>query len=95
VADATALTQDLADLDTVISGLTTAAADIGTRAARMETAADVNSAQQLSLQAKLQDTEDIDLPKTIMEQQMQQVSYQAALSATAQALQPTLVDFLR
>jgi flagellar hook-associated protein 3 FlgL len=95
VGNATALTQDLADLDTVISGLTTAAADIGTRAARMETAADVNSSQQLTLQAKLQDTEDIDLPKTIMEQQMQQVSYQAALAATAQALQPTLVDFLR
>jgi flagellar hook-associated protein 3 FlgL len=30
-----------------------------------------------------------------MELQMQQVGYQAALSATAQALQPTLVQFLK
>jgi flagellin-like hook-associated protein FlgL len=30
-----------------------------------------------------------------MNLQMQQVSYQAALSVTSQALQPTLVDFLK
>jgi flagellar hook-associated protein 3 FlgL len=91
----TDLTTDLADLDNVLDGLKTAVADIGTRQARMETAGDVNSAQQLTLQAQLQDTENIDLPKTIMNLQMQQVGYQAALAATAQALQPTLVDFLK
>jgi flagellar hook-associated protein 3 FlgL len=35
------------------------------------------------------------MPKTIMELSQQQVSYQAALQATANVLQPTLVDFLR
>jgi flagellar hook-associated protein 3 FlgL len=95
VGDAAALTTDLSDLDAVIAKLTTAAADIGTRAARMDTAASVNSSQALTLQAKLSDTEDVDLPKTIMELQMQQTGYQAALSVTAKSLQPTLVDFLR
>jgi flagellar hook-associated protein 3 FlgL len=95
VGDGTALTADLSDLDTVINGMTTAAADIGTRSARMDDAATVNSSQQLTLQAKLSDTEDVDLPKTIMELQMQQTGYQAALSVTAKSLQPTLVDFLR
>src|SRR3954447_13759287 len=95
VGDATALTSDLADLDKVIDGMKTALADIGTRQARMETAANVNSSQQLSLQAKLSDTENVDMPKTIMNMQMQQVGYQAALSVTAQSLQKTLVDFLR
>jgi flagellar hook-associated protein 3 FlgL len=95
VANPTALSTDLTNLDTAISGLTTALADIGTRQARMDTAKTVNSGQQLSLQAKLQDTENIDMPKTIMNLQMQQVGYQAALSATAQSLQRTLVDFLR
>jgi len=95
VGDATALTADLSDLDNVINGMTTAAADIGTRSARMDDAATVNSSQQLTLQAKLSDTEDVDLPKTIMELQMQQTGYQAALSVTAKSLQPTLVDFLR
>jgi flagellar hook-associated protein 3 FlgL len=95
VGDPTALSNDLADLDTVINGMTSALADIGTRSARMQTAATNNSTMQLSLQTKLSQTEDIDMPKTIMELQMQQVGYQAALSATAQALQRTLVDFLK
>jgi flagellar hook-associated protein 3 FlgL len=86
---------DLDDLDAVIQRMSTAAADIGTRSARMDDAATVNSAQSLSLQAKLTETEDVDLPKTIMELQMQQTGYQAALSITAKSLQPTLVDFLR
>jgi flagellar hook-associated protein 3 FlgL len=95
VADPTALAGDLDDLDNVISGMTTALASIGTRSARMQAAATNNSNQQLALQSTLTQTEDIDMPKTIMELQMQQVGYQAALSATAQALQPTLVQFLR
>jgi flagellar hook-associated protein 3 FlgL len=95
VADPTKLTTDLSDLDNVIDGLTTALADIGTRSARMQTAATNNSNQQLTLTTKLSQTEDVDLPKTIMNLQMQQVGYQAALAATAQALQPTLVDFLK
>ncbi len=95
VADTTALTDDLKNLDTVIDGLLAAAADVGTRSTRMETAGQVNSSQALSLKTQLSATEEIDLPKTIMELQMQQVGYQAALQATAQVVQPTLLDFLR
>jgi flagellar hook-associated protein 3 FlgL len=95
VGDPTALTRDLSDLDSVINGLNTALADIGTRSARMRTAATNNANQQLTLQTLLSTTEDIDLPKTIMSLQMQQVGYQAALSATAQSLQQTLVGFLK
>ena len=39
--------------------------------------------------------EDIDLPKAILELQMQSTAYQAALGATARVLQPSLLDFLR
>ena len=95
VGDVTALTTDLADLDKVIDGMTRAAADIGTRAARMDNAASVNASQALNLQAKLSATEDVDLPKTIMDLQMQQTGYQAALSVTAKSMQQTLLDFLR
>jgi flagellar hook-associated protein 3 FlgL len=45
--------------------------------------------------AQLSDVEDVDLPKTIMDMQMQQTSYQAALAATAKVIQPSLIDFLR
>jgi flagellar hook-associated protein 3 FlgL len=61
----------------------------------MQAAATNNANQQLNLKSKLSQTEDIDLPKTIMEMQMQQVGYQAALQATAQVMQPTLLDFLK
>jgi flagellar hook-associated protein 3 FlgL len=94
-ADPTALASDLGDLDTAINQMLTATASIGTRAARLDTAAQVNSRAALDLQNRLSETEDVDLPKTIMELNMQQTGYQAALKATAQAIQPTLLDFLR
>ena len=46
VGNQAALTTDLADLDKVIAGITKAAADIGTRAARMDNADAVNSARR-------------------------------------------------
>jgi len=95
VGDQAALTTDLSDLDAAIDRISTALADIGTRAARFDNADSVNSSQALTLQAKLSATQDVDLPKTIMELQMQQTGYQAALSVTAKSLQPTLLDFLR
>jgi flagellar hook-associated protein 3 FlgL len=49
----------------------------------------------LSLTGQLSEVEDIDLPKTITELQLQQTAYQAALAATARVVQPSLVDFLR
>jgi flagellar hook-associated protein 3 FlgL len=95
VSDTTALSGDLKDLDGVINGLLAAAADVGTRSSRMQTAATVNSGTALNLKTQLSNTEDVDLPKTIMELQMQQNGYQAALQATAQVIQPTLLDFLK
>ena len=95
VADTTALSDDLKDLDGVINGLLAAAANVGTRSARMQTAATVNLSSSLNLKTQLSSTEDIDLPKTIMELQMQQNGYQAALQATAKVISPTLLDFLK
>ena len=95
VGNPTALATDLSDLDNVINGMLKAEADVGTRSARLDTAAQVNSTASLNLQTKLSNTENVDLPKTIMNLQMQQVGYQAALQVTAQSLQPTLLDFLK
>jgi flagellar hook-associated protein 3 FlgL len=49
----------------------------------------------LSVTSQLSDVEDVDLPKTIMDMQLQQTSYQAALAASAKVIQPSLIDFLR
>lgn len=43
----------------------------------------------------LSQVEDIDLPRTVMDLQMQQVAYQAALSVTAKVIRHSLADFLR
>jgi flagellar hook-associated protein 3 FlgL len=86
---------DLADLDTAIDRLLTAASTVGARAARIDDAAQVNSDRSLALAKQLATVEDVDLPKTIMQLQFQQTGYQAALQATAQVIQPSLANFLR
>ena len=95
VGDTAKLRGDLSDLDAVLQKMTTALADVGTRAARMDAAAQVNSTQQLNLTSVQSQTEDIDVAKTIMNLQVQQNAYQAALSATAKSITPSLVDFLQ
>src|SRR3954447_10368938 len=95
VGNPAALQTHLADLDKVMDGMRTALADVGARAARVEREEQVNSDRSLTLSPRLAETENIDLPNTIMRLQMQQTGYEAALNATAKALQPTLLDYLR
>jgi flagellar hook-associated protein 3 FlgL len=90
-----ALDGHLDALDAVMQQMQSAVADIGARGSRLERTEAINADRAVSLGSTLAETENIDLPNTIMRLQMQQVGYQAALSATAKALQPTLLDFLR
>lgn len=94
VSDPDALSGDLDKLDVALQDLLGAAASVGARSARMEAAGQVNTDLQLTLASQLVDVEDIDLARTIMELSQTQVGYKAALQATAQVIQPTLVDFL-
>ena len=89
------LDADLDALDAVMQGMQSAVADIGARGSRLERVENINADRSITLGSQLAETENIDLPNTIMRLQMQQTGYQAALSATAKALQPTLLDFLR
>lgn len=93
--DPTKLGADLTALDASIDNMLVALAGVGARSARVQTASTVNQDSQLALTARLSGVEDVDLAKTTMELQMQQVTYQAALSVTAKTLQQSLVDFLR
>ncbi|NEK57843.1 flagellar hook-associated protein 3 [Geodermatophilus sabuli] len=95
VTDPDKLSDHLNSLDAVMNTMLGALADIGTRSKRIEGAQQINTDLSLSLSSLLAETENIDLPKTIMDLEMQKVGYEAALAATAKALQPTLVDFLR
>jgi flagellar hook-associated protein 3 FlgL len=93
-ADPTAMAGHLTDLDAVMESMKQSVADIGSRAARLDRIEQINFDRSLALSSQRAETENIDLPNTIMRLQMQQVGYEAALAATAKALQPTLLDFL-
>lgn len=93
--DPTQLRADVNGLDTVMTGLQKAQATVGARTnqldALMARVAQVQDGQRSALST----IEDIDLPKTISDLQVQNLAYQAALSATAKSVQPSLMDFLR
>ena len=85
----------LIDLDARATDVTSALGEIGARYNRVETMKLRASDAINTLKSSLSEIEDTDLPKTIMDLQLQETAYQAALSATARVLQPSLVDFLR
>jgi len=93
--DTSALAQDLDDLDAVMNNMLAKLADVGARSSRVDREGEVMADQALNLRSRLAETEDIDLPETIMRLQMQQVGYEAALAATAKAITPTLLEYLR
>ena len=89
------LATDLAELDEVMNVMMSAIADVGARSARLDREAQITVDHGLALESRLGEVENIDLPNTIMKLQMQQTAYEAALSATAKAITPTLMDYLR
>jgi flagellar hook-associated protein 3 FlgL len=73
----------------------TALAEVGTRTSRIELAATRAADAEVGMSNALAEIENADLPATVVELQMQEVAYQAALAATGRVLQPSLLDFLR
>jgi flagellar hook-associated protein 3 FlgL len=92
---AAALSVHLTDLDALVKTMQTSVANVGARASRVEKLQLINFDRGLALESRLAETENIDLPNTIMRLEMQKVGYEAALAATAKAIQPTLMDYLR
>jgi len=94
--DTTNLVQvDLPNLDTALSNMQNVLAQVGARYSRVDAMKTLNEDKSVSLKGSLSEVEDIDLAKTITDLQLQQVSYQSALAASAKMIQPSLVDFLR
>jgi flagellar hook-associated protein 3 FlgL len=93
--DQGALNAGLNKLDSARDLLTSKVSDVGSRYNRLTQAQDSAETRLVSLKSQLSDVEDIDLPKTIMEMKLQETSYEAALSAAAKVIQPSLIDYLR
>jgi flagellar hook-associated protein 3 FlgL len=86
---------DLGRLDAGYLRMQNALAAVGSRYHQIEIMQDRNKANQLDTQNQLSEVEGVDLPAAMVELQLQEVAYQAALGATARVIQPSLVDFLR
>ena len=90
-----ALGGDISRIDAAETRLRTALADVGTRYGRVEQAAQTAKDVTLDLQASLSEVENVDLARAMVDLQLQEVAYQAALATTGRVLQPSLVSFLQ
>ncbi len=91
----TTIKSDLDRLDDIRVNIQNRLSEVGARYHRVETMNDRAKDNQVTIQGNLSAVENIDLTKTIIDLQLQQTAYQAALSATAKVIQPSLVDFLK
>jgi flagellar hook-associated protein 3 FlgL len=89
------LSSRLDQIDTSLDTVQNQLATVGARYNRVDTMRDLNNSRSNALANQLADVQGVDIPKTIMELQLQQTAYQAALGATARVVQPTLMDFLK
>ena len=89
----------LTALQTTLSGHTTQVqnqlAQVGSQFLRVQTMQSQNTSNGLTMKQNLSSIEDADIAQVMVELQSQQVAYQAALAATARAIQPSLTDFLK
>jgi flagellar hook-associated protein 3 FlgL len=82
-------------IDAVSKQMLSALADVGTRYGRVEGAQRTLADATLDNTAALSEVENVDIAKAVVDLQLQEVAYQAALGATARVMQPSLLDFLR
>ncbi|GGO78022.1 flagellar hook-associated protein FlgL [Nocardioides deserti] len=68
---------------------------VGARQAQVERAVLAAGDSKLALTTRLAAVENVDLPRALVDLNLQEVAYQAALGATARVTQPSLLDFLR
>lgn len=93
--DSAALGVELANLDQAAETMRSAQSSLGARSNRLLGVQTMMAARTDAMTASLATVESIDLPRTIIDLQIQQTGYQAALGAAARIIQPSLMDFLR
>lgn len=79
------------EIDTVL----TARGEVGARMRRIEMTWDRLTEEELELRTTISGLEEIDLTKEVVELEMRDTAFQAALSATARSMGVSLLDFLR
>ena len=85
----------LTAIDARVGALRGVQSDVGARHAQLLRAEDTLMDTSVTLEAQRAGLEDLDLGRAVLDLQLQQNSYQAALAVTAKVLQTSLMDFLR
>ena len=78
-------------LDTVLGGL----GIVGAKTNQIETAIARSANDVLTITEQLSSLEDVDIAEAVMELELQQTAYEAALAAFSRSAQTSLLDFLR
>ena len=93
--DPTQLTTLQTTLGTQTNQVQTQLAQVGSQFLRVQNMQSQNTSNGLTMKQNLSTIEDADIAEVMVNLQAQQVAYQAALQATARAIQPSLTDFLK
>lgn len=95
LGDKAAIQVGIAAVDQRQKAISAAQASVGAAYNRVDSAERKGQDALVTLRTALSEVEDTDLPKAMVDLQMHEVAYQAALASTARVMQPSLVDFLR
>ena len=93
--DPAAIGVEHARLDTATKRLAAAAAEIGTRASRIDNLRTRAGADEAALRERLSGLEDADLAEAMLNVRSSENAYNAALQAAAKVLPASLLDYLR
>jgi flagellar hook-associated protein 3 FlgL len=95
VHDPTQLTALQSTLGSQTTQVQNSLAQVGSQFLRVQNTQSQNTSDGLTMKQNLSSIEDADIAQVMVQLQAQQVAYQAALEATAKAIQPSLTDFLK
>lgn len=90
-----AIQKSIGELGTLLDNLSNQVSDFGARANRIEVQSSLYANLELAAKENLSGKEDTDMLKAIMELEGKKTAYEAALSAAAQTMQLSLVNFLQ
>ena len=89
-----AIQKSIGEMGTLLDNLSNQVSDFGARANRIEVQSTLYTNLNLAAQENLSGNEDTDMVAALMEIKAKQTAYEAALSAAAQTMQLSLVNFL-
>jgi flagellar hook-associated protein 3 FlgL len=93
--DGAALDVDVGTLETQLDGLLELRSEVGAKMRRVETAQTQLEENKVQVRTMMAQIEQADLAEAIVELQMQETAYQAALGAAGRTLGMSLLQFLR